>query len=130
MGGDYVVWLERPEFELIQDDHRFNKFRCFVPGRAKLSDGRVVEFEIGWVTDVTSAPTIMAIVLAQLGPHAPAALLHDKLLELGLPRKYARRWMKVQLSQLDNVKKWRKHAMYYGVYFYDVVVITIKVMLS
>jgi hypothetical protein len=116
---DEILWLEKPKFELVDDDELYVFFVCTKRGLALLGDSTRVEFELGWRTDVTSTPSFLSPIVPKLGPHAPAALLHDRLLDLGFPRAYARKWMRNQLKALRKVEKWRKWAMHAGVWVYD-----------
>lgn len=116
-----IVWVTEPEFALINADSNFNRFRCIKAGEVQLRDVGSIKFELDWVTDVTTSPWYAQWLVPQLGPHAPAALLHDKLLELGFPRAEARRWMVKQLRLLPKVSRLRKISMTAGVAALDFV---------
>lgn len=109
-------------FRLVNDGH-YRTVECIHAGRAEFGDGTMVDFPLGWGTDITSTPWFLHSLIPQLGPHAPAAILHDRLLDLGVPRKIARRWMRRQLQQLPLVNPWRKFGMIAGVWCFDTFVI-------
>lgn len=113
-----ITWLAEPDCRLIKGDGHWNTFRCVTPGAVMLDDV-VVEFPLGWVTDATSSPVWARSLLPQLGAHVPAALLHDRLLDLGWPRATARYWMNEQLRELTLVSRARRWRMVSGVWLYD-----------
>lgn len=114
-----VEWAPAPVVELMMDGD-YDKFQCVKAGRAILGGSDdVVDFPKGWVTDVTSSPLILRPLVPQLGPHAPAALLHDRMLETGRKRSQARKWMWRQLKQLPKVCLGRRYAMFIGVWIWD-----------
>jgi len=117
--SEIIRWLDNPRFELITDDGQCNRFRCVEEGLATLGGNMSVRFPKGWISDVTSTPLLLHPFLPQLGPHAPAALLHDRLLNLGKKRSLARLWMWRQLKQLDNVTRSRRYVMFLGVWIWD-----------
>ena len=125
----YVEWVVEPRFRLNHEDRRYENFWCYHAGQAILHDGDtqiVVDFEVGWKTDITSSPLLFQALVPQTGPHAPAAVLHDRLLDMGLPRAEARRWMWIQLQQLELVSKSRRRVMYAGVWFWDTVYVPLE----
>jgi hypothetical protein len=114
-----IQWSEEPVFELVNSDRNFNSFVCSKPGSVRLKGVGVIEFHVGWPTDVTSSPWYVQWLIPQLGPHAPAAVLHDRLIGLGFPTAVARKWMHLQLKQLPKVKWWRRMAMVTGVWLWN-----------
>ena len=100
-GGMTVDWKAIPRFELSPANGSWDEFVCVHPGEVRLDD-LVVEFPVGWVTDVTSTPIPFRGFVPQLGPHSPAALIHDRLLYLKFERR-AREAMVRQLELLDRV---------------------------
>lgn len=114
-----ILWSKRPEFCLVNDGY-YQTVVCVVDGCVELGDSPlVVTFPVGWKTDVTSTPWFLHSLLSQLGPHSPAAILHDRLLDLGMHREIARYWMVMQLHQLPLVNPWRRRIMHAGVWFFD-----------
>lgn len=112
-----IEWESEPEFMVLHDGF-YNRFQCVKSG-VVLLDGKAVGFPPGWVTDFTTGNWLTFIFLPQLGAHVPAALLHDRLLDLGYPRKDARKWMREQLDLLENVHLIRRFVMPLGVRIYD-----------
>ena len=120
MVGDYEIeWVTEPEVTLLKSDGHWNTFRVTSSGKAVI-DGVFLHFPVGWETDVTSTPRWVRGFLPQLGPWAPAALIHDRLL-VTHSRKYARRVMWSQLKLLPKVSRLEKFAMYSGVRLCDFV---------
>lgn len=118
----HVLWPVEPRFHLNHEDRRYQDFHCGEPGQAILADGDrqlIVKFDLDWPTDIASTPLIFQIFVPQIGPHSPAAILHDRLIEMGMKRSVARRWMWIQLQALPLVPKWRRYAMYAGVWLWD-----------
>lgn len=113
-----IKWEKIPRFEIIGDDDMWNTFKCVSDGKAFFNDIEIV-FEIGWKTDIASVPWWGRSFLAQIGPHSPAALIHDKLLEMGVERDLARRAMEEQLKMSPKVIKIHRKLMIWGVAFYD-----------
>lgn len=119
----HIEWIKKPVLELINDD-QYETFRCSHYGCVMLH-GRVglprkLEFHLGWRTDITSVPRPLRWLIPQIGPHAPAAILHDRLLDEGVPRRMARRWARIQLDQLkDRVSRFRRMAIMAGIWFWD-----------
>lgn len=104
-----VSWIDHPEFKLVANGGQWNKFMCISPGVAMIDDYEVY-FPVGWETDFTSSPSWARSLVAQLGTHAPAVILHDRLLDMGASRRIARSWMSLQLKELalvSNAKRWR-----------------------
>ena len=110
-----LEWLAIPRFALLPADGHWNKFECIRSGAVSYN-GEIIDFPIGWTTDVTSSPPWGRSFLSQLGPHAPAALLHDRLLDLNYVRAYARKAMVYQLRLLELVVPWRLQLMAAGVW--------------
>lgn len=121
-----IWWVSSPDFGLYCDDQMYDKVICTRRGLARLvepgGDYLEVDFPEGWVSDVTSSPLAFRMLVPQLGPHAPAAILHDRLLNTGFARGDARRWMWVCLSGLHQAHWLRRFAMYAGVLCWDVLV--------
>lgn len=115
-----IEWINKPRFEVL-DDGNYNRFVCTKAGRVVLGN-TPLEFPVGWVTDFTTGNVFTRIFLPQLGPHTPAALIHDRLLDLGQPRAEARKWMRLQLDLLPKVKRHRRILMPLGVRVYDLVI--------
>jgi hypothetical protein len=113
-----IVWISIPQFELIEGAGDYNTFKCVKAGSVKLG-GELIEFEIGWISDMTSSPLWAHSFVPQLGPHAPAVIIHDKLLDMGRPRKEARFWLNKQLLILKRVTPTRRSLIVSGVWFYD-----------
>ena len=111
-----IAWIREPRFELINDGS-YNRFLCTSYGIVRL-DNKDVLIPTGWRTDMTSVPAWGRSLVPQLGAHAPAVLLHDRLLDLGYPRKEARRWLAAQLALLPRVKR-RRFAIVAGVWLFD-----------
>ena len=88
----------------------FNRHICREPGTAVLDDEILVEFPVGWVTDMTSSPWWARTFVPQLGPHVPAVLLHDRLLNLDYDRDTCRFWLREQLKLLPKVP--RRHYLF------------------
>jgi len=107
-----ITWLKLPIFELINDGE-YKNFLCNRYGMVKLGD-EIIYFPTGWKTDITSTPRIFLSLVPQIGNHSPAAILHDRLLELK-PRKVARHWMVTQLNSMQNVPRIVKFLMWFGV---------------
>ena len=117
-----IIWVDIPRFEIISNDGMWNRFRCIQEGAVSylFNEGEgLVVFPVGWTTDFSSVPWWGRIFLPQLGPHSPAALLHDRALDLGWSRKRARRLMVTQLCVLHKVSVFRKWAMHLGVFAFD-----------
>ena len=115
-----IRWLKIPRMEILNTPPH-KTARCFEAG-AVLLDGRLVEFPMGWTTDVTSTPRCLYWLLPQLGGHNSASLLHDRLLDLGWPRDIARHYMALQLETLGDageVSRFRRTAMCWGVTAFD-----------
>lgn len=113
-----IRWQARPRFELLPWGGLYNRYQALTAG-AVLVDGVVISFPKGWVTDITSSPWWAYSIIAQTGPHAPAALLHDRLLELGYARSYARSVMAMQLRLLVRVHPVHRALMIAGVWLHD-----------
>ena len=109
-----IEWIDRPKFEL-KDESPYNKVVCSKSGGVCLN-GMIINFPVGWETDITTTPRILFWLLPQLGSHNPTAILHDRLLDLKYPRKVARFWMKEQLIALEDVTKLRRNIMWLGVW--------------
>ena len=117
MGSEMTItWVAEPEFRLVNEDQMYSTFECVKRGEVELSNGVTVVFELDWRTDVTSTPGWLRGALPQLGPQA---LLHDRLLEAGMSRHTARKWMLRQLELLPNVSRLRRHIMHAGVWIGD-----------
>lgn len=114
-----IRWVAKPVFELIENEGNWDKFITVREGIVVVND-EIIRFPIGWVTDITSSPLWARGFVGQLGPHSPAALIHDRLLETGHSRKYSRQVMKKQLDLLEKVGKLTKWWMFCGVWVYDV----------
>lgn len=124
-----VLWPVEPQFRLNQLDRMYQDFWCDEAGQAILVDGDnqlVVKFDYGWPTDISSTPSIFRVFVPQTGPHAPAAVLHDRLLGLGMDRAVARKWMHTQLLHLDKVTKFRRRSMYVGVWAWDMFILPLR----
>jgi Protein of unknown function (DUF1353) len=117
--SELVTWSVQPVFSLINDGY-FNQMICTTAGEARLGHDRSLVFPLGWRTDITSTPWYFSSLLSQLGPHAPAAIIHDRLLNLGFSRAYAWKWMRLQLRQLPRVTRPRRWFMLGGTWLYDV----------
>lgn len=113
-----IEWIEIPQFKVLENDGNWNIFETILPGSVFVNDILVI-FPKGWITDFTSSPVWARGLVSQLGPHSPAALLHDRLLVLGYERKFARSVMKKQLELLPKVNKLTAFWMYFGVFGYD-----------
>ncbi len=111
-----IKWIKRPTFQLINDGE-YKNFICCEYGIVLL-DGKEIYFPTGWITDITSTPRLLYSIVPQIGHHSPAAILHDRLLELG-SRKEARKWMGIQLEELENVSIIRRWLMCSGVWLWD-----------
>lgn len=116
MKNETITWKKIPIFQLINDD-TYNTFICVEKGSVLLGDFEL-DFPVGWITDISSVPPILSSFLPQIGPHSPAAILHDRLLEVGT-RKNARKWMLIQLKELKKISRARRWFMYFGVWFWD-----------
>jgi hypothetical protein len=112
-----IDWIREPRFELINGGS-YNRFICTSYGIVRI-DNKDILIPTGWRTDMTSVPAWGRGFVPQLGAHAPAVLVHDRLLDLGYPRKEARRNMIEQLDLLPRVKWWRKWLLINGVRLYD-----------
>lgn len=116
-------WINIPRFELLRNDDMWNMFECIEEGWAVYTDSHKcvisLRFEVGWKTDISSTPSWARSFLSQTGPHSPAALVHDKALEMGLSRKIARNILKDQLKYLDKMSKFKKMLMITGITLYD-----------
>ena len=115
-----IEWSKIPRMELVNTPpHKIA--RCIEAGSVCL-DWKVVDFPIGWSTDITSTPRIFYSILPQIGGHNSASLLHDRLLDLKWPRHIARHYMRQQLDLLADsgeVTKFRRSIMLFGVWLYD-----------
>lgn len=76
-------------------------------------------FPVGWETDFTSSPPWSRGFVSQLGAHSPAALLHDRMLDLGHDRHFARSVMNEQLKDLTLVPNWRRYLIIGGIFLND-----------
>lgn len=112
-----IEWIREPRFELINGDS-YNRFLCTSYGIVRINKKDVL-IPTGWRTDMTTVPAWGRGFVPQLGAHAPAVLLHDRLLDLGWSRREARRVFIEQLRLLPRVKWWRKHLLIGGVYLFD-----------
>jgi Protein of unknown function (DUF1353) len=116
MKNETITWKKIPTFQLINDE-TYHTFICVGDGLVVLGDVEL-DFPIGWTTDITSTPQCFAGFISQIGPHSPAAIIHDRLLEK-FPREYARKWMYIQLKELRKVSPISRWLMYLGVWFWD-----------
>lgn len=119
MVDTFISWVVEPKFRVVHDG-LYNRFSCVEAGRISLG-GELIDFDFGWTTDFTTGNWFTFIFVPQLGPHVPAALIHDLLLDLGRPRAEARKWMRTQLRLLENVPWWRRILMPLGIRVYDLV---------
>lgn len=99
-------------------DGQFNRHVCIEAALVTL-DGEEIHFPVGWITDFASVPWYAQSILPQIGPHGPAALIHDRLLDLDWERDLARFWLQEQLKELDDVHPARKFVMPKGVWLWD-----------
>lgn len=123
-GAYSITWISFPRLELYTTDNKHNTLECFYPGscilREKGKRRTVVDFPLGWRTDVTTTPA--PFLLRQLGPHGPAAVLHDRLLQIFEDREEARKWTKVQLDILveqGHVCPFHSGIMMSGLFLFD-----------
>jgi hypothetical protein len=115
-----IEWVKFPRFELVNTPP--HKVAVVIEEGEVCLDGRVVDFPVGWATDITSTPRIFYSILPQIGGHNSASLLHDRLLDLRWPRHIARRYMSEQLDLLHvagDVSKYRRALMLTGIWIYD-----------
>ena len=112
-----VVWRRVPTLQLINDDFSFNKF-IVTSGGIAIWRGEAIVFPKGWVTDVASTPVWARGLFPQLGPHSPAALLHDRMLDTGRERSLARTAMLDCLNSL-SIGIIVKASMYVAVFLWD-----------
>lgn len=111
---------ENPEICILNAGGRWNRHIVREEFSVKLgTTGLVVSFPVGWTTDFTSSPAWARGFVSQLGAHAPASLIHDRLLDLGHPREFARNVMNEQLKELSLVPIWRRQIIVLGVFFND-----------
>jgi len=118
----HFAWIEEPIFTLINDGW-YRTHECTKSGSVIYSDVNgdrlEIKFDKGWATDFTSSPLWARSFLAQSGPHLPAALIHDWLLDKGFDRDFSRKLMSLQLKELPNVKPFIRRRMVSSVWFYD-----------
>lgn len=113
-----ITWTQQPRFEIIENDGRWDRFVCVAAGLAEVN-GHQIYFPLDWITDAASVPKLLRSIVDQLGPHLPAVLIHDRMLELGYPRKVARAALVAQLKELRQVTRFRRFAITVGVWGYD-----------
>lgn len=116
-----IEWEKIPRFEIVGDDDTWNTFICISSGRASF-EGIEIIFEEGWITDIASVPWWARSFIPQIGPHSPAALVHDKLLNMGIKREIARQAMVSQLERSPKVNNFQKWLMETMVAIYDLYV--------
>lgn len=116
--GSCIVWAGYPEFQLVSNGGNWNKFCCVKSGEVILNS-YLVSFPEGWETDFTSSPMWARSFVSQLGAHAPAVLIHDKLLDDGCPRAVARYWLDAQLRGLSLVSNAKRRRIVAAVWMYD-----------
>jgi hypothetical protein len=115
----HITWKTRPVFSLVNDEY-YRTLVCTAAGEVELGvGGCMLSFPVGWRTDIASVPWFLQSLLSQIGAHAPAALLHDRMLDMGFPRDVARKWMHTQLKQSPRVTRCRRWLMLAGVWCYD-----------
>ena len=112
-----ITWLKKPTIS-FPHEAPYHRLVCTAPGSVQLG-GLLVDFPLGWRTDLTSTPRPLYSLVPQVGAHNPAVLIHDRLLDLGYPRKTARHWMVKQLLLLNEVSKTRRILIHAGVYARD-----------
>jgi hypothetical protein len=113
-----IIWAKKPVFKLISNEGQYNVFECIEDGLATYGDV-ALSFEVGWATDFTSSPLWARSFLPQVGAHAPASLIHDRALSLGLPRHICRAILNDQLKLLQMVSKKKRIMILCGVWLYD-----------
>ena len=113
-----IEWIQIPEFKLLENEGHWDHFIVVKEGSVRI-DGKVIKFPKGWITDVTSSPKWSRGIVDQIGPHSPAALIHDRLLDLNYDRKYARSVMLEQLKNSKRVNPIVRWWMWFGVWLYD-----------
>lgn len=118
-----VEWKVIPRLEIISNDGQWNHFKCFQAGEAIWTDDNlnthIIDFPIDWRTDVATVPMPLRVVLSQIGAHSPAAILHDRALDMGWERRQARALMIDELATLRRLNTIQKTAMIAGVFIWD-----------
>lgn len=117
-----VRWVKAPVFKTIPNGGRYNRNECICSGEVVLTPENgtqvKVDFPLGWQTDFTTRPRWARLLIDQTGPHIPAIIIHDRLLETH-SRDFARKAMAAQLKALVLVPKWQRRAAVFGVFLND-----------
>lgn len=108
-----ISWTKEPKFELINDG-LYDSFVCVSFGSVNLN-GLVLVFQEGWITDMTTIPTYLQSIVQKIGPHSPAVIIHDLLLDSGFLRDEARYWLDEQLKMLDRVSFFKRKTIVTGI---------------
>lgn len=128
-----VTVVKEPTFQLLSASD-WRSFSCVADGAiiVTLRSGRVVSlnFEQGWVTDLTSTPRVLLWALPQLGPHVPASAAHDRALDLydrgELTLSEAREVGFLVLQDLPSVGPLARFSWRAGVLFNDLILRPLK----
>lgn len=111
---------ENPEIRILNAGGRWNKHEVREEFSVYCREFNLrLVFPVGWTTDFTSSPAWARGFVSQLGSHSPASLIHDRLLDLGHPRNFARKVMSAQLKELSLVPIWRRQIIVLGVFLND-----------
>lgn len=98
-----TIWHSVPVFVVIANGGKWNKFECVKSGHCTSASGQDLHFKIGWVMDGASVPSFARSFVHQLGPHLPAVIIHDIMLNRGFRRNLARYDLISQLKELPRV---------------------------